>query len=130
MPPPKIKGAHLLVWLIQYFMAYTMFQAAFAKFLAMDAVVVMFDEIGMEPHGRILIGLIELLAAVCLLIPGSSIYGAFLALGVMVGAIIGHLTNIGIEGVDRAVLVLVGCSTIIYLRREESSLFRNMFARQ
>jgi hypothetical protein len=51
----------------------------------------------MEPWGRIGTGILELLAAVLLLLPKTTVYGATLGLGLMAGAIFFHLTTLGID---------------------------------
>lgn len=124
---PQNKAAKVFIWLVQLVMAWILFKAAVMKFDTNPQVIRMFDEIGMEPHGRIIIGILEFLAAVLLLIPHGIVYGAFLGLGIMTGAIIGHFTDIGIEGLHMALVVFLGCLIIIYVRRRESSIFRNMF---
>ena len=51
----------------------------------------------MEPVGRIGIGILEILAGILILIPKTIWMGAVLALGILGGAIMMHLTQIGIE---------------------------------
>jgi len=53
--------------------------------------------VGMEPWGRILVGILELIAGVMLIIPRTAWMGAALALGLMAGAIGMHLTLLGID---------------------------------
>jgi len=67
------------------------------KFTAHPDSVYIFTQVGMEPFGRIGIGVAELIAAILLLIPKSIWMGAGLTLGLMAGAIFLHLTKIGIE---------------------------------
>jgi len=117
---------HPIVWILRFVAAYILITAAFMKFNGAEIDIKLFSHIGMEPHGRILIGILELAAAIFILIPQSTIYGAFLGLGVMTGAIIGHLTVIGLGGIHMAIIVFVCCLILIYLRRNDSSIFRNM----
>ena len=49
------------------------------------------------PWGRIGSGIVELIAAILLLTPRFTWLGSVLALGVMAGAILSHLTILGIE---------------------------------
>lgn len=67
------------------------------KFTAHPDSVYIFTQVGMEPYGRIGIGVIELISAVLILIPKTVWLGACLTLGVLGGAIIMHLSNLGIE---------------------------------
>ena len=50
----------------------------------------------MEPWGRIGTGVLELIAAVLILYPKTSAFGALLAIGLMAGAIYFHITKLGI----------------------------------
>lgn len=67
------------------------------KFLAHPDSVYIFEKVGLEPIGRIGIGILELLAGTLLLIPKTVWVGATLTIGIIGGAIIMHLTQIGIE---------------------------------
>lgn len=67
------------------------------KFTAHVDSVYIFEQVGMEPIGRIAIGILELIAGVLILIPKTVWVGALLALGVMAGAIFMHLTKLGID---------------------------------
>mgnify|MGYP005841629503 CR=1 FL=1 len=67
------------------------------KFMGAELPVRIFTLLGQEPVGRIGGAVVELVAVVLLLIPRTAVYGAVLTLGVMAGAILGHLTVLGIE---------------------------------
>ena len=67
------------------------------KFSGHPDSVYIFEKVGLEPIGRIGIGILELLASILLLIPKTIWMGAVLTLGILGGAIIIHLTQIGIE---------------------------------
>ncbi|MEO1230097.1 MAG: DoxX family protein [Myxococcota bacterium] len=77
--------------------AVILLQTLFFKFTGAPESVHIFETIGAEPVGRYVSGLVELAAAVLLLIPAASALGAAVAAGVMVGAIGSHLTLLGIE---------------------------------
>lgn len=70
------------------------------KFTAHPDSVYIFETVGLEPFGRIGIGILELIAGVLLLIPKTVWAGATLTLGVIGGAILMHLTQLGIEVKD------------------------------
>lgn len=55
-----------------------------------------FSTIGIEPWGRIGTGILELVASVLILINATAWIGALLGLGLMAGAIVTHLTILGI----------------------------------
>ena len=67
------------------------------KFTAHPDSVFIFTQAGLEPYGRITIGILEFIAAILILIPKTIWWGAGLTLGIISGAIIMHLTKIGIE---------------------------------
>ncbi|MGC6430477.1 MAG: DoxX family protein [Jejuia sp.] len=67
------------------------------KFLAHPDSVYIFETVGLEPYGRIGIGIVELIAGVLLLIRKTVWVGALLTLGIIGGAIFMHLTQLGIE---------------------------------
>jgi len=85
-----------------------------------------FTKVGAEPWGRVGSGVIELIAAILLLIPCYSWLGSILAMGMMLGAIGSHLTVLGIEVLgDRGLLfglaltVFVASSANLILHRAE-----------
>jgi len=87
----------VLSWACRIVAAIILLQTLFFKFTAAPESVYIFTKVHAEPWGRIGSGVVELIAAVLLLIPQTAWAGAFLALGVMAGAIFSHLTILGIE---------------------------------
>jgi hypothetical protein len=80
----------------------------------------------MEPVGRIGIGIMELIAALLILFPKTTPYGALLAIGLMAGAIFFHLTKLGIviknDGGQLfvyALLVLVSSAILVIIYRQQ-----------
>src|SRR5712664_2034297 len=83
-------------WILRGIAAVILLQTLFFKFTGAKESVYIFSTLGLEPWGRIGSGVAELLAAVLLLMPSTVVYGAILSLGVISGAIISHLTKLGI----------------------------------
>ena len=77
--------------------AVILFQTLYFKFGASEESVYIFRTVGMEPWGRIGVGVVELIASVLLVINRTAWIGAGIALGLMIGAIGMHLTLLGIE---------------------------------
>lgn len=77
--------------------AVILLQTLVFKFTASVESVYIFSTLGMEPWGRITIGILELIAAVLLLVPATTAYGAVLASALMGGAIYFHLTKLGLS---------------------------------
>ncbi len=87
----------LVSWALRIVAAVILLQTLFFKFTGAEESVYIFSTVGAEPWGRYASGAIELVAAVLMLAPGTVIYGALLSVGIAVGAILSHLTVLGIE---------------------------------
>ena len=72
-------------------------QTLFFKFTGAPESKYIFQTLGAEPWGRIGSGVFELVAAVLILMPRTAGLGAVLSLGVITGALLSHLTVLGIE---------------------------------
>src|SRR5258706_14053974 len=91
------KTTNYLYWGARLGAAIILLQTLDLKFTASPESVYIFSTIGMEPWGRIGVGVVELIAGVFLLLSATAWLGAGLALGLMAGAIGMHLTVLGIE---------------------------------
>ncbi|MDO7172846.1 DoxX family membrane protein [Mariniflexile sp. AS56] len=67
------------------------------KFTAHPDSVYIFEKVGLEPYGRITSGILELTAGILLLLPKTVWIGAIISLSIISGAIIMHVTLLGIE---------------------------------
>ncbi len=83
--------------IIRIIIAVILVQTLRYKFTAHLDSVYIFTKVGLEPYGRIAIGVFELIAAILILIPKTVWAGALLTLGIISGALFMHLTNLGIE---------------------------------
>lgn len=83
------------LWAPRAIAAGVLLQTLYFKFTGAPESVYIFETLGVEPYGRILAGLAELLAAVLLLLRPR--LGAALAALVMLAAIASHLGPLGIE---------------------------------
>jgi uncharacterized membrane protein YphA (DoxX/SURF4 family) len=97
-PHEPIAGRTALVaaWVCQVAVAVILLQTLYFKFTYAPETAYIFDGRGGRPAAT-LVGVLELVAAVLLLIPGQAATGAALALGLIGGAIFTHLTALGIE---------------------------------
>lgn len=86
-----------VLWLMRLVVAGVLLQTLFFKFTGAAESVFIFETLGAEPHGRIGSGVVELVAAALILVPSTVASGALLSVGVMSGAIVSHLTVLGIE---------------------------------
>jgi uncharacterized membrane protein YphA (DoxX/SURF4 family) len=86
-----------LTWAARIVAAVIMLQTLYFKFTGAEESIYIFTTVGMEPWGRIGVGVMELIASILIIIPATSWIGAGIALGLMVGAMGMHLTILGIE---------------------------------
>ena len=91
-----IRAFMIASWTLRGIAAVILLQTLFFKFTAAKESVYIFTTVGMEPWGRIGSGVVELIAAILLLLPRTVALGAILSLGVISGAIFFHLTRLGI----------------------------------
>ncbi|MDF0705921.1 DoxX family protein [Flagellimonas okinawensis] len=76
--------------------AVILLQTLFFKFTAAPESVYIFEKLGLEPWGRIGLGILELIIALLILVPKTTWLGALLGIGVMGGAIFSHIFKLGI----------------------------------
>ena len=87
----------LLFWFVRIVAALIMLQTLYFKFTGAKESIEIFTRMGMEPWGRFGTGVVELIASILILIPATVWLGAILSIGVISGAILSHLTILGIE---------------------------------
>jgi hypothetical protein len=90
-----------------------MLQTLYFKFTGHPQSVALFTQLGMEPWGRIGIGVLELIASILILYPRTTGWGAALGLCLMSGALFFHLTKLGIVFDGDAVLFTYALITFI-----------------
>ncbi|ARV08423.1 DoxX family protein [Winogradskyella sp. PC-19] len=83
--------------IIRIAIAVILIQTLRFKFTAHPDSVYIFTQVGLEPFGRIGIGVLELIASILILVPKTTWLGATLVIGIIGGAIMMHLTQLGIE---------------------------------
>lgn len=122
------KQQNIFSWVLQVIVAVILLQTLFFKFTAAEESVYIFTTLGAEPWGRIGSGIVELIASVLLLTPRTVWLGALLSLGVISGAIMSHLTMLGIklaavgdngELFALAVVVFVCSAAVLLIHRRQ-----------
>ena len=116
----------MVSWGLRLVVAGILLQTLFFKFIGAPESKFIFETLGLEPHGRIGSGVAELIASILLLWPGRVVWGALLSLGVISGAIMSHLTKLGIEVQGdggtlfvMAVVVWISSAALLWLHRRE-----------
>jgi uncharacterized membrane protein YphA (DoxX/SURF4 family) len=97
----------VILWILRLIAAVIMLQTLFFKFTAAPESIFIFSSLGMEPWGRIGVGILELIAAVLILYPRTTGIGAVLATGLMAGALLSHLTKLGVVVQDDGGLLFI-----------------------
>ena len=90
------------------------------KFLAHPDSIYIFTQVGMEPWGRIGIGVLELIASILLFLPKKIWLGAGLSAGLMAGAVTIHLTMTGIEVKRRWCHFVLCCNSNAHTQPNDS----------
>lgn len=91
-----MKFTTIITWALRLLAALIMLQTLYFKFTGHEQSVKLFSQLGMEPWGRIGVGVLELIASGLILFPRTTGIGAALGAGLMAGAIFFHLTILGI----------------------------------
>lgn len=125
-----MQASSIIDWILRLLVAGILLQTLYFKFTGAAESVYIFETLGLEPWGRIGSGVVELAAATLLLVPGTVVWGALLALGAMLGAIGSHLTRLGIEvhgdgGLlfGLAITVFVASAVLLFLHRDQLPSF-------
>jgi len=111
------------LWIPRIAAAAVMALVAYLKLTGNPADVALFEQLGMEPYGRVMTGLIEAACALALMSPYAAV-GGVVTSGVMTGAIIAHATKLGFivnnDGGKHVMLLalVMACSLLVaYVRR-------------
>ncbi len=90
-----------------------MLQTLYFKFTAAPESVYIFTTLQLEPYGRILIGVFELIASILIIIPSTRLFGSLAGIGIMMGAIFFHLTTLGINVMNDGGYLFFLCLTVL-----------------
>jgi len=131
------KSQRIISWICRITAAVILAQTLFFKFSGAEESVYIFTKVGLEPWGRYGSGVAEFIAAILLLTPRFAWAGALLALGVITGAIVSHLTVLGILVKDDggllfglAIAVFLTSSITAYLHRRQIPCFSKLLKSQ
>jgi len=129
-----MKTFNIISWLLRLVVAITLLQTLYFKFTAHPESVHIFSSLGLEPYGRIGVGVAELITSILILIPSTKIYGMLGSLGIILGAIFSHVLVLGLDvGGDGgslfalAILVLVCSSIFLFMHKIEILELLNKF---
>lgn len=121
-------------WTARIIAALIMVQTLYFKFTGAEESVYIFTMVGMEPVGRIAVGILELVASVLLIINATAWMGGLLGAGLMLGALGMHATLLGIEVKGDggylfclALIVLICCCWVLFFNRQKINTMLSRF---
>ncbi|MEA5457970.1 hypothetical protein VB796_02930 [Arcicella sp. LKC2W] len=113
-------------WTAQIIASFILGQTLFFKFSGAAESMALFTKLGIEPFGRYAAGTMELITVILLLNARRAWLGAIFGIGTMSGAILAHLTILGIESeydggylFFLALITLTCCLTVAYIRKSD-----------
>lgn len=116
----------IFIWIVKLVAVVILVQTLFFKFTSAAESVFIFETLGVEPFGRIGSGVVELIASILILIPRTTLIGAIIAMGTMLGAIFSHIFVLGIVVMDDggtlfalAIITLICCLILVYNQKEK-----------
>src|SRR5262245_31245973 len=122
-------------WILRITAAIILLQTLYFKFTGAPESVYIFTKVHAEPWGRIRSGVMELIASILLLTPRYTWLGSLLAAAATAGAILSHLTLLGIEvqgdkGLLFALAIIVFLASMInlFLHRKQIPLVGDKLA--
>ena len=131
------KTEQIVSWGCRIAAAVILAQTLSFKFTGAEESIYIFSKVGLEPWGRYGSGMAELIATTLLLTPRFAWAGALLALGVISGALVSHLTVLGIVVKDDggllfglAITVFVTSAVTAFLHRRQIPVVSQLFKPQ
>lgn len=114
----------VFTWIIRLVAVVILVQTLYFKFTGAEESIYIFTKLGIEPYGRIGSGIVELMASILMLIPRTTIIGAILGFGTMLGAIFSHIFVLGIEVQNDGgtlfalAIVTLLCCSILFIKKK------------
>jgi putative oxidoreductase len=99
------------LWILRVLLGGAFIGAGCAKLAGVQAMVDIFQKVGLGQWFRIVTGLLEVSGGILLLIPRLTSYGAALLLLVCVGALTAHLTVLGGNPAPAMILLVLNAVT-------------------
>jgi len=92
-----MKLKNILSWLLKLTVAIIFLQTLYFKFTAHPDSVHIFSALGVEPWGRIGLGIIELITVLLILYPKTKTIGMLVGFVIIIGAVLSHILVLGIN---------------------------------
>lgn len=127
-----MKITFLLSFVLRIAISLIYLQTLYFKFTGHPDSVYIFSKLGLEPYGRIGVGVIELIVSILLLINKTKLLSIIVSLSIITGAIASHLLVIGITIKEDdgglftlAIIIFTLNIVLIYLHKTDFSRFLN-----
>jgi putative oxidoreductase len=114
----RVSKGRVALWAGQFVLAAAFLMAGGSKIAGAQAMVDLFNAIGIGQWFRYVTGTIEIGSAIALLVPALAPYGALALVATMTGAVFTHLFVVGGSPVAPLVL-LAGSAAIAWSRRDQ-----------
>jgi len=121
-----MKSEIVTFWIFRILAAGILLHTLFFKFIIVEENVTIFSALGVKIDGIICLSIVELIIAILLLIPKTTISGAIAGSIMMIGAISLHLLVFGSEIQNdngflfvRAVIVLICCQQLLFFSKNK-----------
>jgi len=125
-----MKAKQIISIALRVVVAAILLQTLYYKFSAQPESVALFSKLHADPYGRIGAGIAELITSILLFFPRTRLFAALLGMGTMAGALMAHLTVIGIVSDNDggflfflALTVFSLCAVIAFLHKDEVPTF-------
>ncbi|HEV3167565.1 MAG TPA: DoxX family protein [Isosphaeraceae bacterium] len=105
------RGANVALWVVQLLLAAAFLMAGASKLAGAEPMVKLFEALGLGQWFRYLTGALEVFAAVLLVVPRWSGFGALLLIPIMLGAAAAHL--VVLKNSPAAPLVLLALAAVV-----------------
>lgn len=129
-----MKLQNIISWILRLTVAIILLQTLYFKFTAHPDSVHIFSALGVEPWGRIGLGILELIAAILIFIPKTKTIGMINSLGIILGAIVSHLMVLGINVSNDggglftlAIIVLIASTAYLLLNKNDVVQLKKIF---
>ncbi len=117
---------NIISWSLRLTVSIILLQTLYFKFTAHPDSVHIFSELGVEPWGRIGLGVIELITVLLILLPKTKVIGMAISLGIILGALFSHILVLGVNVKNDggglftlAIIVLIASTLFLIIHKNE-----------
>ncbi|KQT52336.1 DoxX family protein [Aureimonas sp. Leaf460] len=124
---PARKGRTIASWTLRALLGAVFLAAGGAKIAGLPMMVEIFDQIGLGQGFRSVTGLVEVVGAIGLFVPGMTLAAALWLGATMAGGILTHLLVLPTSPVP-AIILFGLCAGLAWLHRDQALALKNRLA--